>query len=98
MLRAVKTGDTWELSVLDTQFFCEPEIAVKNRVCLQGKKMKHNFQNTSRRTTVVYRRVNLKWKDIFDNQHTLLADNIRNLEKFNLVHQVPNVCYCFGVF
>ena len=34
----VKTGDTWELSVLDTQFFCEPEIAVKNRVCLQGKK------------------------------------------------------------
>lgn len=95
----VKTGDIWELSVLDTQFLCEPEIAVKkNRVCLQGKKMKCSFQNTSPRTTVVYRRVNLKWKDIFDNQHPLLADNTRNLEIFNLVHQVPNVCYCFGVF
>ena len=35
----VKTGDIWELSVLDTQFLCEPEIAVKKiESVYKGKK------------------------------------------------------------
>ena len=35
----VKTGDIWELSVLYTQFLCEPEIAVKKiESVYKGKK------------------------------------------------------------
>lgn len=35
-----KVGSKWELSVLPTQFYCEPKSALKNKVNLKEKKNK----------------------------------------------------------